>query len=142
MTHRKYAVLMLVGLVVSGMFVDAPAVADGPATRPAGVHAPWDAILSVQVVDGLVRYPQIKAHHAEELKAYLDSLAGVRVDELPRDEQLAFYINLYNATMIQAVIDRYKPGYSPAEGDYRVFKEQLVRVNGQWLIKNRDVAPQ
>jgi len=41
----------------------------------------------------------------------------VDVGKLPRNEQLAFYINLYNATMIKAIIDRYHPGYSPGDED-------------------------
>jgi hypothetical protein len=46
----------------------------------------------------------------------------------PRDDQLAFYINVYNATMIQAVIDRNPATFKPSDNDFGVFKEKLVRL--------------
>jgi len=47
------------------------------------------------------------------------------VSRLPHNEQLAFYINVHNATMIRAIIERYHPGYSTADNDFAVFKEPL-----------------
>jgi hypothetical protein len=44
---------------------------------------------------------------------------------------LATYINLYNATVLHAVAERYRPGYSVSEGDFGLFKEPLVRVGGK-----------
>jgi hypothetical protein len=41
------------------------------------------------------------------LNAVLSDWAQVRVSELPAAEQKAFYINLYNAGMLQAVLQRY-----------------------------------
>ena len=93
-------------------------------------HDAFDAILRERVTDGLVDYAAIKQHDAAKLAGYLDSLANVEVEKLSRDEQLAYYINLYNATMIRAVVDRLRDGYSPAENDYGVFKEKLIRLAG------------
>ena len=97
----------------------------------AAEHDAFDAILRERVSgDGLVDYAAIKAHDAAKLDAYLDHLSRVDVKNLPRDGQLAHFINLYNATMIKAVIDRLRDDYSPAEKDFAVFKEPLVRIAG------------
>lgn len=102
-------------------------------------HAAFDAILRERVKDGLVDYAAIKQHDVAKLNDYLDSLAKVDVEKLNRDEQLAYYINLYNATMIRAVVDRLRDGYSPAENDFGVFKEKLVRLAGGKLVSLNDL---
>ena len=99
------------------------------------VHAgedAFDAILRQRVTaDGLVDYAAVKQHDAAKLNAYLDGLARVEVEKLAPEEQLAYYVNLYNATMIKAVTDRLRDdGYSPAAKDFAVFKEPLVRLAG------------
>ena len=97
----------------------------------AAEHDAFDAILRERVTgDGLVDYAAIKQHDAAKLDAYLDQLAQADVSKMARDAQLAHYINLYNATMIKAVIDRLRDDYTPAENDFAVFKEPLVRLGG------------
>jgi hypothetical protein len=97
----------------------------------AGVnHAALDEILSQTVTDeGLVDYRKIANESWGDLLAYLDMLANTRdADALPRDDRLAFYINLYNATMIKAVIERDRENWSPAADDFAVFKAPLVNL--------------
>ena len=113
-----------------GERADSAAASRGAA--PATVdHAPWDAILHRTVRDERVDYQAIATDHAAELHQYLAGLAEVDVARLARDEQLAFYINLYNATMVQAVLDRWRDGYSVAADGYSVFKQPLVRLKGR-----------
>jgi hypothetical protein len=38
---------------------------------------------------------------------YVNSLADARIDNAPRDEQVAFWINAYNAFVLKTVIDHY-----------------------------------
>jgi len=78
----------------------------------------------------------VKKDHLPALNAYLDTLAKVDPSKLDKNEQLAYYINLYNATMIRAITDRLKPGYSPNEKDYGIFKEPLVRTHGKTISLN------
>jgi hypothetical protein len=99
-------------------------------------HSTYDAILNATVLGDRIDYNGIKQSHLARLTAYLDTLANVDPANLPRDEQLAFYINLYNATMIRTIVDRLKPNYTPAENDYKVFKEPLVRVGGKTVSLN------
>ena len=42
-----------------------------------------------------------------DLDAYLASLAAVPVSTLSRPEQMAFWINLYNALTVRVVLDHY-----------------------------------
>lgn len=99
----------------------------------ANLHAPFDALLRRHVRDERVDYLTWRDHDADELARYLDRLAAVEPAKLGRDERLAFYINLYNATMIGAVLRRVDATYSPSANDWSVFDEKLVRVAGREL---------
>jgi len=99
-------------------------------------HSVFDGLLKSNVRDQRVDYNAIKKDQLPALNGYLDSLAKVDPAKLDKDQQLAFYINLYNATMIKAVTDRLKPGYSPSENNYGIFKEPLVRLNGKTISLN------
>ncbi|MCB9869181.1 MAG: DUF547 domain-containing protein [Planctomycetes bacterium] len=103
-----------------------------PSHAPAQLvdHAVFDSLLRERVRDQRVDYAAIRKHDAARLRDYLTRLAGVEPDRLATSERLAFYINLYNATMIQAVVDRLRPGYSPQDNDFAVFKEPLVGLRG------------
>jgi hypothetical protein len=99
-------------------------------------HSSFDEILRQTVRGERVDYRLIRERYLKQLDGYLDQLAQVDPQTLSRDEQLAMYINLYNATMIRAVIDRYHPGYSPSENHFAVFEEPLVRVAGKAMSLN------
>ena len=97
------------------------------ATAAAEVHDDFDAILRQRVsADGLVDYAAIKQHDVAKLEAYLAAMSKTAIGKLARDQQLACYINLYNATMIHEVVGRLRDGYSPAEKDFRVFKLPVI----------------
>ncbi len=106
----------------------APAV-----SAPAFDHSALDAILAGNVRAGLVDYRRIRADHLADLEAYLARLAAADADGLSHAEALAFDINLYNATMLRAVIARMGSTadgreWSPADSAYAVFHEPLVRT--------------
>lgn len=72
-------------------------------------HGAWDRALKRSVRDGLVDYQALQADRAE-LDGYLTQLATVRADALPsREEQLAFWINAYNAAVVTGVLDHGPP---------------------------------
>ena len=92
-------------------------------------HDAFDAILRERVnADGLVDYAAIKQHDVEKLGQYRNALEQADTSKLTRDEQLARYINLYNATVIHAVADRRREGYTVAERNFALFKEPLVHL--------------
>jgi len=72
------------------------------------LHQPLDQILDLQVRDGLVYYRALKSERGR-LDRYVASLdvPAATYDAWPRDQQAAFWINAYNAFVLQTVIDHY-----------------------------------
>ena len=66
----------------------------------------FDQLLDLYVRNGDVYYRAIKSERAK-LDVYIGQLATVSVDKLSRDEQLAFWINAYNALVLRTVADHY-----------------------------------
>ena len=65
-----------------------------------------DSILDLYVRDGYVYYRALKSDRAK-LDAYVASLDRVRLDIASPQEQVAFWINGYNALVLQTVINQY-----------------------------------
>lgn len=102
-----------------------------PADETPGLdHDALDEILRSAVHDGLVDYGFVRSQRAEALDGYLARLATVDPASLDRENRLAFYINLYNASVIAAVAGRAGDGYSVAEDDFALFDRPLVRLDG------------
>ena len=64
-------------------------------------HSAFDRLLKAHVVDGMVDYDAFA--RAPGFPGYLDQLARGRPDTLSAKEQLAYWINVYNAYTIQLV---------------------------------------
>jgi len=86
--------------------------ANAAATEPD--HAPWDALLGRYVVenaDGVNRvdYARWKADGADRaaLTGYIHALEAARPATLTRNEQFAYWANLYNAVTVDTVLARY-----------------------------------
>lgn len=108
-----------------------------PAPEHESIHAPFEAIMKQHVRNELVDYLLIRRDEHEALDAYLDTLAGTDVTAMTRDEQLAYYINLYNATMVRVIIRRVSADYSVSEKDFGVFDEPLVRLKNKSVSLNQ-----
>ncbi|MBL8699793.1 MAG: DUF547 domain-containing protein [Alphaproteobacteria bacterium] len=86
--------------------------AQDPASARRIDHGAWDGFLKRHVVagdDGIHRlaYARVAGADKAALDAYLSMLAGTAVGALARDEQRAFWINLYNALTVQVVLGAY-----------------------------------
>ncbi len=86
--------------------------AHDPAAAAVIDHAPWDQFLTAYVTphaDGVnrVAYARVTAADRKALADYVDGLAGVAIGAYGRDQQLAYWINLYNALTVKLVLDRY-----------------------------------
>ncbi|TAG28452.1 MAG: DUF547 domain-containing protein [Verrucomicrobia bacterium] len=69
-------------------------------------HGPLDTLLKDHVREGRVDYAALKED--TRLAAYLDALASADLATLPaRNEQLAFWINAYNAVTLKLIVDHY-----------------------------------
>ncbi len=78
-------------------------------------HAAWDKLLAKYVSTdkaGLNRvdYRRFKGEAHDELRRHLDRLQQVAVTQLSRGEQLAYWVNLYNAKTIDIVLAHYPVG--------------------------------
>lgn len=117
-----------------------------PAAIDAGLHDAFDRILVATVRDERIDYLAIRRDHWRELSEYRERLAKTDPSTLTRDERLAFWINLYNATMIGAVVERFSADYTPQKDGFAVFKEPLGRAGGKVVslddIENKIVRPE
>lgn len=104
----------------------------------------WKQILARYIsttTDGvnLFAYAKVSATDRKQLKAYLADLQNTKVRDLSRDEQMAFWINLYNAQTIDVVLDHYPvrsiKDISLGGGFFSSgpWKKQVMAVEGQKL---------
>ena len=75
-------------------------------------HALWTAFLARYVVtsgDGVnrLRYGEVSNRDAQALNAYIERLTALPVGRFARSEQLAYWINLYNARTVRLILDHY-----------------------------------
>jgi len=82
---------------------------------------PFDQILDLYVRDGLVYYRALKIERSG-FDRVVDQLAAARIASLSRDEQLAFWLNAYNALVLRTVIDRY-----PIDGKSTLYPATSIR---------------
>ncbi len=70
-------------------------------------HQRLDRLLRAHVdEDGWVDYRGLQKER-EELRRYVDSLSGVAIDDLGRNDRLALLINAYNAFTLQLILEHY-----------------------------------
>src|SRR5690242_9519423 len=81
--------------------------AQGAATSDA-LHRPLDQILDLNVRDGLVYYRALRSDRGrlDRYAASLNVAAGV-YEGWNREQKMAFWVNAYNAFVLQTVIDHY-----------------------------------
>jgi hypothetical protein len=66
----------------------------------------FDQILDANVRDGFVYYRALKSDRGR-LDSYVASLAAPGIESAPRAEQIAFWLNAYDALVLRTVIDHY-----------------------------------
>ena len=89
-------------------------VADGRAKA-------FDQLLDLYVRGGDVYYRAIKSERAK-LDGYVAQLASASIDKAPREEQIAFWLNAYNALVLRTVIDHY-----PIQGRSAQYPAKSIR---------------
>ncbi len=103
-------------------------------------HSAWSALLGRYVRQGKARlntfaYGKVSATDKLALKSYILSLEAIEVTSYNRNEQLAYWINLYNAATVDVVLDHY-PVKSIRDIDISVFlkngpwQKELIEVEG------------
>ncbi len=102
------------------------------ATRTVEVdHSPWGMLLATYLVtdhpSGIDRfdYASVTAADRATLERYIESLAAITVGDLTRDQQQAFWVNLYNALTVQLILE------NPDVSSIRKIKSGLFSI-GPW----------
>ncbi len=88
-------------------------------------HSAFDALLKRHVVNGMVDYDAFKREPSFD--AYLSALANTDPGVLPRDEELALWINAYNAYTIQLINK-----HGERESIRNINKTLFFKFNGPW----------
>lgn len=117
-------------------------------------HKPWEMFLELYTMRDdygvvRVRYGDVTDEIKGLLREYLLDLSEIDPGSLNRHEQLAFWVNLYNARVVKLLLDHY-----PVKSIEKIsfhglpfgpWREKTVSVNGRayslYEIKNRILRP-
>ncbi len=93
----------------------------------------YDAILKKYVKGDYFDYAGLKKNKkdSQRFEAFLAWQAKANVANMPREEQIAFYINAYNSCCIKAILDHY-PVHTPKDVD-GFFDKLKFEVAGEKL---------
>lgn len=98
-------------------------------------HSEWGSFLSANVktnADGVNRvdYGNVPAAARARLKAYIESMRVIRPADYSKEEQFAFWVNLYNALTVDVVLDHY-----PVESIRDIKLSRGLFSKGPWAKK-------
>lgn len=140
MKHLALAILALVSAACSSPAGSAGAFELPAATEPYDPsHARLDALLDAYVVGDAVDYAALQGQR-EELDLYLANLAQLdhaTFAALPRAERHAFWINVYNASILRLIVEHY-----PVDSIRDLGGSVFGRVWDQRLIPLGHLAPE
>lgn len=85
--------------------------AQQPPSTAEALHRPFDQLLDMYVRDGLVYYRAVRSDRArlDRYVASLGAVAPATYDGWTREQQIAFWINAYNAFVLQGAASAYPP---------------------------------
>jgi hypothetical protein len=112
----------ITAVLAAGLVVSASARQQASAA-PDSLHRPFDQILDLNVRDGLVYYRALQSSRGS-LDRYVASLnvpAGT-YESWPQEARMAFWVNAYNALVLQTVINRY-----PIRGTNNAYPVSSIR---------------
>ena len=117
--RRALAAFVSILLLALAMAVTRPAAQGPPPSTADPIHRPYDQMLDVNVRDGLVYYRALRSARGafDRYVASLD-VPQSEYDGWTKPRQIAFWINAYNAFVIETVLDNYpvhgrSPEYPP-----------------------------
>ena len=98
-------------------------------------HSMWGSLLTEYVDgDGSVDYARWKKADSRTLNRYLARMGGVDTGSLGRDENLAFWINVYNALTVRGILEFYPLGSIKEKvsrfGGFNIWDDYMVLVEG------------
>lgn len=130
--------------------------AHSPTSTASIDHGDWDVFLGRNLVthrDGVNRiaYAKVSEDDRQRLRNYLGKLAAIRISDYSREEQRAFWINMYNALTVDVVLEHYPVEtirairISPGFFSIGPWGKKLISVEGEKLslddIEHRILRP-
>lgn len=98
-------------------------------------HARWQSFLDIYLVSdkeeqNLFRYNTVSDEDRQTLNNYITDLSRIGITQYNRDEQKAYWINLYNALTVQLVLEHY-----PIRGIREIDISPGLFATGPWGAK-------
>ena len=124
MSYARIASVVVAACLLFGKpIIRATSIAVQDTAPVEALHRPLDQILDLNVRDGLVYYRALRAERGR-LDRYAGSLnvPAAVYDAWSREHKMAFWINAYNAFVLQTVIDRY-----PIKGASQSYPPNSIR---------------
>ena len=127
-----------------------------PASKQKIDHSLWSEFITQNVrTDPMkinrVSYAKLSEQSKQKLNQYIDGLTNIKIRKLSKQEQLAYWINLYNALTIKVIIDHYPVqtirdiSISPNWFSVGPWGKKLVQIEGQEMslddIEHRVLRP-
>ena len=109
---------VMISIVLALSVVVSPAAQESGEAARTGT---FDQLLELYVRNGDVYYRAIKSERAR-VDGYTGQLATASIDKLSREEQLAFWLNAYNALVLRTVADHY-----PIQGRSTQYPAKSIR---------------
>lgn len=102
--------IVLVSFLVVVCSPSAARAQQAPSTAEA-LHRPYDQLLDMYVRDGLVYYRAVRSDRArlDRYVAALGAVSSATYEAWTREQQVAFWINAYNAFVLQGAASAYPP---------------------------------
>ncbi|WP_076589934.1 DUF547 domain-containing protein [Vibrio ostreicida] len=106
-------------------------------------HNSWQTILDRYLVaqeeNTLFRYKSISEQDHEKLKDYISDLSTLDPRQFSKDEQYAYWVNLYNALTVELIINAYPVSSITQLGrlfSFGPWGDDIVSITGQDLSLN------
>lgn len=98
-------------------------------------HSPWTALLKKYVRpgdDGInrVAYAAVTSADRRALDGYIEKLSSIPIRRYARDEQFAYWVNLYNAITVKVILDHY-----PVDSIHDIDLSSGLFSDGPWDAK-------
>lgn len=132
MTMRAPVARLAVTVVAAAVAIATVSAQYPPPSTVDPMHRPYDQILDLNVRDGLVYYRALKGSRAafDRYVASLD-VPAAEYDGWARPRQIAFWINAYNAFVLQSAASAYPPRGNSLRNVPGIFDRRPRRAAGR-----------
>ncbi|MCE3044484.1 MULTISPECIES: DUF547 domain-containing protein [Legionella] len=129
---------------------------NNPLSKAVIQHSEWQEFLQKHLITNeeginLIDYPNVRETDRQLLKKYIERMSGINISEYNRAEQLAYWINVYNAITVHTVASYFpvnsidEINISPGLFSIGPWGAKLITVNNISLsldeIQNRIIRP-